>query len=163
MSINRGTDKDVVHIHRGGHGNPLQNSCLENPMDRGAWWVIVHGVAKSRTRLKWLSPYIQWNITHKEQNWVICRDVDAPRVCHTEWSKSGSCFYIIIQYYYFYKVLYYCCTKVIFLSTCRESSSWILKRKMHLNSYTPKNAWWLCPGVGLWIILFSWILFAYPH
>ena len=30
---------------------PLQYSCLENPMDRGAWWAIVHGVAKSRTQL----------------------------------------------------------------------------------------------------------------
>ena len=30
-----------------GHGNPLQCSCLENPMDRGAWWATVHGVAKS--------------------------------------------------------------------------------------------------------------------
>ena len=36
---------------RGGNGNPLQYSCLENPMDRGAWWAIIHGVAKSRTRL----------------------------------------------------------------------------------------------------------------
>ena len=36
----------------GGHGNPLQYSCLENLMDRGAWWAMVHGVAKSRTRLK---------------------------------------------------------------------------------------------------------------
>ena len=34
-----------------GNGNPLQYSCLENPMDRGAWRVIIHGVAKSRTRL----------------------------------------------------------------------------------------------------------------
>ena len=34
-----------------GHGNPLQYSYLENPMDRGAWWATVHGVAKSRTRL----------------------------------------------------------------------------------------------------------------
>ena len=33
----------------GGHGNPLQYSCLENPMDRGAWWAIIHGVAKSQT------------------------------------------------------------------------------------------------------------------
>ena len=31
----------------GGHGNPLQYSCLENSMDRGAWWATVHGVAKS--------------------------------------------------------------------------------------------------------------------
>ena len=36
----------------GGHGNPLQYSCLENPMDRGAWWATDHGVAKSRTQLK---------------------------------------------------------------------------------------------------------------
>ena len=30
----------------GGHGNPLQHSCWENPMDRGAWWATVHGVNK---------------------------------------------------------------------------------------------------------------------
>ena len=30
----------------GGHGNPLQYSCLENPMDKGAWWATVHGVAE---------------------------------------------------------------------------------------------------------------------
>ena len=35
----------------GGHGQPLQSSCLENSMDRGAWWATDHGVAKSRTRL----------------------------------------------------------------------------------------------------------------
>ena len=34
-----------------GNGNPLQYSCLENPMDAGAWWAAVHGVVKSRTRL----------------------------------------------------------------------------------------------------------------
>ena len=34
---------------RGGHDNPLQYSCLENPMDREAWWATVHRVAKSRT------------------------------------------------------------------------------------------------------------------
>ena len=32
-----------------GHGNPLQYSCLENSMDRGAWWATVHGVAKNQT------------------------------------------------------------------------------------------------------------------
>ena len=36
----------------GGHGNPPQYSCLENPMHRGAWRATVHGVAKSWTRLK---------------------------------------------------------------------------------------------------------------
>ena len=34
-----------------GSGNPLQYSCLENPMDRGAWWDTVHGVVKSQTQL----------------------------------------------------------------------------------------------------------------
>ena len=43
----------------GGHGNPLQYSCLENPMDRGAWQATVHGVAKSQTRLKRLSTHVQ--------------------------------------------------------------------------------------------------------
>ena len=42
----------------GGHGNPLQYSCLENPTDRGTWWATVHGVAKSRTQLKCLSVQI---------------------------------------------------------------------------------------------------------
>ena len=39
----------------GGRGNPLQYSCLENPMDRGAWWATVHEAAKSQTWLKWLN------------------------------------------------------------------------------------------------------------
>ena len=39
----------------GGHGNPLQYSWLDNPMDRGSWWATVHRVAKSWTQLKWLS------------------------------------------------------------------------------------------------------------
>ena len=38
-----------------GNGNPLQYSCLENSVDRGAWWAAAHGVAQSRTRLKQLS------------------------------------------------------------------------------------------------------------
>ena len=38
-----------------GNGTPLQYSCLENPMDGGAWWAAVHGVAQSQTRLKRLS------------------------------------------------------------------------------------------------------------
>ena len=36
---------------RGGNGNLLQYSCLENPMDGGAWWAAVHGAAESQTRL----------------------------------------------------------------------------------------------------------------
>ena len=44
----------VYLSHGEGHGNPLQYSCLENPMDGGAWWAAVHGVTKSWT---WLSDF----------------------------------------------------------------------------------------------------------
>ena len=44
----------VVQV-AGGNGNPLQYSCLENPMDRGAWRAAAHGVTKGQTRLKRLS------------------------------------------------------------------------------------------------------------
>ena len=40
--------------YREGNGTPLHHSCLENPMDRGAWWAAVHGVPKSQT---WLSDF----------------------------------------------------------------------------------------------------------
>ena len=47
----------------GGNGNPLQYSCLENPMDRRAWWATFHGVTKSRTGLKQLSTLRAWVAT----------------------------------------------------------------------------------------------------
>ena len=43
---------------REGNDNPLQYSCLENPMDGGAWWATVHRVAKTRARLKQLSMHV---------------------------------------------------------------------------------------------------------
>ena len=44
-----------------GNGTPLQYSCLENPMDGGAWWAAVHGVAKSRTRLSgFIFTFMHW-------------------------------------------------------------------------------------------------------
>ena len=47
-----------------GNSNPLQYSCLENSMDRGAWWAIVHGVTKSRTRLSdWHLVWCFWGLS----------------------------------------------------------------------------------------------------
>ena len=43
----------------GGHGSPLQYSCLENPMDRGVWWITNQRVTKSRTRLNRFSPHAE--------------------------------------------------------------------------------------------------------
>ena len=47
LSLTRGLGRSP----REGHGNPLQCSCLENTMDRGAWWATVHGVTKSLIQL----------------------------------------------------------------------------------------------------------------
>ena len=43
-----------------GNGNPLQYTCLENPMEGGVWWATVHGFAKSRTRLNDFTSLLQW-------------------------------------------------------------------------------------------------------
>ena len=48
-----------------GNGNPLHYSCLENPMDRGAWWATVHGVTKSQTRLKQFHRHAQTFVKSK--------------------------------------------------------------------------------------------------
>jgi len=55
-------------IFRSGEGNgtPLQYSCLENPMDGGAWWATVHGVAKSRTRLSDFTFTLHFHALEKE-------------------------------------------------------------------------------------------------
>ena len=63
---NAGSMPGLGRSFGGGHGNTLQYSCLENPMDRGAWWATVHSVAKSQTWLKRLSMHIivQQKLTH---------------------------------------------------------------------------------------------------
>ena len=48
------------------NGTPLQYSCLENPMDEGAWWAAVHGVAKSRTRLRDFTFTFHYHALEKE-------------------------------------------------------------------------------------------------
>ena len=51
---------------REGNGNPLQYSCLENPMDGGAWWAAVHGVAKSWTQLSDFTFTFRFHALEKE-------------------------------------------------------------------------------------------------
>ena len=51
-SIKDRNGRDLTEADGEGNGTPLQYSCLENPMDGGAWQAAVHGVTKSRTRLK---------------------------------------------------------------------------------------------------------------
>ena len=53
-----GNNKRLYTYAREGNGNPLQHSCLENPVDRGAWWAAVYRVAQSQTWLKQLSMHV---------------------------------------------------------------------------------------------------------
>ena len=54
-----------------GNGNPLQYSCLENPMDRGAWQAAVHGIADSRTQLKRLTTH---EVLLEQEEKRVCYD-----------------------------------------------------------------------------------------
>ena len=57
---------DIVKSFGEGNGTPLQYSCLENPMDGGAWWAAVHGVAKSRERLNGFTFTFHFHALEKE-------------------------------------------------------------------------------------------------
>ena len=64
----------------GRHGSPLQYSCLENPMDREAWWAIVHSVARSQIWLKGLNKYVQ------DTNILTVANCKVSVWCHWIWS-----------------------------------------------------------------------------
>ena len=70
------------HRNRGllgeGNGTPLQYSCLENPMDGGAWCAPVHGVAKSRTRLSDFTFTFHFHVLEKEMA-TPCSCLENPR------------------------------------------------------------------------------------
>ena len=55
-----------------GNGTPLQYSCLKNPTDRGAWWAVVHGVARSRTRLSDFTFIFHFHALEKEMATYSC-------------------------------------------------------------------------------------------
>ena len=71
---------------REGNGNPLQYSCLENPMDGGAWWAAVHGVAKSRT---WQRLHFHFSLSCTGEgngNPLQCSCLENPRYGRDWWS-----------------------------------------------------------------------------
>ena len=55
------------YLPGGGHGNPLQYSCLENPMDRGVWWATVHGGHKESDMTEWLTLSLWHSLKPKAQ------------------------------------------------------------------------------------------------
>ena len=71
-----------------GNGTPLQYSCLENPMDRGAWWAAIHGVEKSRTRLSDFT--LIFTFMHWRRKWQPT-PVFLPGEPQGRWSLVGFC------------------------------------------------------------------------
>ena len=62
-----GPEGDLQNTADGkGNGTPLQYSCLQNPMDAGAWWAAVHGVAKGQTRLSDFTFTFHFHVLEKE-------------------------------------------------------------------------------------------------
>ena len=83
--------ESIKHDFGEGNGNPLQYSCLETPMDRGAWWAVVHGVAQSRTRLKRLSMHAC--IGEGNGNPLQCSCLENPRDRGAWWAAV----YVVTQ------------------------------------------------------------------
>ena len=102
-----------MYIYIGeGNGTPLQCSCLENPMDRGAWWAVVHGVVKSQT---WLSDFtFTFHFYSLEKEMATHSSVLAWRIpgmgphrVRHDWSDLAVV-YIYYMYIYIYMCMYVC-------------------------------------------------------
>ena len=72
--------------HGEGNGTPLQYSCLENPMDGGAWWAAVHAVAKSRTRLSDFTFTFHFPALEKAMATHSCSCLENPRDGEASWA-----------------------------------------------------------------------------
>ena len=77
-----------------GNGNPLQDSCLENPMDGGAWWATVHGVAKSLTQLS--------NFTFAFMPWITIQSRALLTRLALVYDTNIKCMYLYIKAYNIY-------------------------------------------------------------
>ena len=79
----------LARKHGEGNGTRLQHSCLENPMDRGAWWAAVYGVTQSRTRLKRLSSNssssssVELKLVFRRHQKMRPDDSEAPIIVHS--------------------------------------------------------------------------------
>ena len=78
----------------GGNGNPLQYSCLKNPMDRGAWWATIHRVAKSWIRLK--------DLAYTHTPFIMLQYI----FFYTQLFSVHSCFYTQLFELFFYTQLF---------------------------------------------------------
>ena len=76
------------------NGNPLQHSCLKNPMDRGDWQATVHGIVKSQDTIEWAYTY---TYTYTRRDLKVCLKMDSRKVVTSEF-----CF---LSFFYFFLVI----------------------------------------------------------
>ena len=80
------SSQNIVQL-REGDGTRLQYSCMENPMDRGAWWAAVHGVARSRKLLSDFTFTFHFRALEKENgNPLQCSCLENPRAGEAWWA-----------------------------------------------------------------------------
>ena len=85
-----------------GNGNPLQYSCLENPMGGGAWWATVHGVAKSRTRLSEFTFTSLWTMVLEKtlESPLDCKEIQSVHAKGDQsWILEGLMMKLKLQYF----------------------------------------------------------------
>ena len=136
-----------------GHGNPLQHSCLENPMDRGAWWAIIHEVTKSWT---WLSDFFLSLTFTKEGSdflWFWGPTVIFP-TCLVSSSVTGSvhvsapdCCLEHIFFFFFLKSLFNSPlpVKILFIALSSDLPfQWGLGSSPQQESYLLLSSCWCC-------------------
>ena len=163
----------------GGHGNPLQYSCLENLMDRGAWQATVHSIIKSQTRLKWFSTHV--HVTAYFYSWLFTsclfyqqnasfQHVINFNVATWTWIQLYICFHAfgILVYHCPYDVNYDALEAVIFHQVRKESIcllyyySWneiILQPDHSRNKKYNFATWWI---FITFILLDVWGFFFKP-
>jgi len=135
------------------NGNPLQYSCLKNPVNRGAWWATVHRVAKSQIWLKWLNTAAQ-HITVL----LSVSPFMSVNICIIHWGAMlGAHFY---NYYIFFldsSLNYYIVpsfvTQKFWICFCRSPFSCLL--------FSSLVIWWLSLMLGLYPFFFSGVYIYY--
>ena len=129
-----------------GHDNPLQYSCLENPIDRGAWWATVHGVTKSQT---WLSNLACTQHVHvyvypmKYKNELSSEQEDIQRDFSSLWKQVSACgiFFISTEEIGLIKILKLIATKGLEFS--KLSIPLLLENREELTVLTYKLQTWI--------------------
>ena len=148
-TYNAGDVCSILGLRRssvGQHGNPLQYSCLENLMDRGARWATVHRVAKSRTWLKWLSTHAcqwlgLWALTAEDlrliPGWRTKLQQD------TEWQKKKKNHFICISSFNFHNIVRQLSISSCYIWGTKVHRYWAYYLRSHWQSWIESKSSWL--------------------